>query len=169
MALCQLSGVSLSHVSFNISLKQATSRWRWRWTPRWGRGKRGGTTAWVAAMLRLLFSTSFLSLASASMLVVIITIIDIIVLNFYNTNQTVGKNFKNVAQWWPLCESHLLRLFIGVFQPSMVSISQFSQSMIRPNAKQSHSRRWGQTQIHSTALNPFSWHHNQSPVVVDGD
>ena len=89
-----MSVVSLSHISFNRSFKQASSRWRWRWTPRWGRGRRGGTTAWVAAMLPLLFSTSFLSLASASMLVVIVTIIDIIVLNFHGT-QIVGKSHKD--------------------------------------------------------------------------
>ena len=131
--------VLVSHIHYiNRSFKQASSRWRWRWTRRWGRGRRGGTTAWAAAMLLPLFSTSFLSLASAFMLVVIVTIIDKIVLNFHGTNQIVGKNLKIVAQWWPLRESHLLRLYTGVFQPSVVLISLFSQSMMRPNAKQSH-------------------------------
>ena len=36
-------------------------------------------------------------------------------------NQIVGKNRRIVAQWWTLCESHLLRLYFSVFQPSVVS------------------------------------------------
>ena len=28
------------------------------------------------------------------------------------TNQIVGKNLKIVAQWWTLCESHMLRLYL---------------------------------------------------------
>ena len=31
-------------------------------------------------------------------------------------NQIVGRNLRIVAQWWTLCESHLLRLYFGVFQ-----------------------------------------------------
>ena len=35
-------------------------------------------------------------------------------------NQIVGKNLSIVAQWWTLCESHLLRLYFSVFQPSVL-------------------------------------------------
>ena len=38
------------------------------------------------------------------------------------TNQIVVKNLRIVAQWWALCESHLLRLYFGVFQSSVVSV-----------------------------------------------
>ena len=30
------------------------------------------------------------------------------------------KNLRIVAHWWTLCESHLLRLYYGIFQPSVV-------------------------------------------------
>ena len=37
-------------------------------------------------------------------------------------NQIVRKNLSIVAQWWTLCESHLLRLYFGVFQPCFRSL-----------------------------------------------
>ena len=36
-------------------------------------------------------------------------------------NQIFVKNLRILAQWWTLCESHLMRLYFGVFQPSVVS------------------------------------------------
>ena len=35
-------------------------------------------------------------------------------------NQIVDQNLRIVAHWWTLCESHLLRLYFGIFQPSVV-------------------------------------------------
>ena len=35
-------------------------------------------------------------------------------------NQIVSRNLRIVAHWWTLCESHLLRLYYGIFQPSVV-------------------------------------------------
>ena len=35
-------------------------------------------------------------------------------------NQIVVKNLRIVAQWWTLSEGHLLRLYLGVLQPSVV-------------------------------------------------
>ena len=49
-------------------------------------------------------------------------------------NQIVGWNLRIVAHWWTLCKSHLLRLYFGVFQPSVVSfltLQQWSNEHIR--------------------------------------
>ena len=34
----------------------------------------------------------------------------------------VGKNLNIVAQRWTLCESHLLKLYLGAFQPSVCAV-----------------------------------------------
>ena len=34
----------------------------------------------------------------------------------------VGKNLDIVAQRWTLCESHLLKLYLGAFQPSVCAV-----------------------------------------------
>ena len=40
--------------------------------------------------------------------------------NILCKNQIVVKNLRIVAQWWTSSEGHLLRLYFGVFQPSLV-------------------------------------------------
>ena len=121
-----------SPLSFNRSSMQASSRWRW--TQRW---RQGGTTAWAAAMLPPLFSTSFLSLASAFMLVVIVTIIDIIVLNFHGAKQIVGKNLKDCCSMMDF-----------LWKPSVTTVLQSISTFTvyeEANAIQSYSRWRGQT------------------------
>ena len=39
-------------------------------------------------------------------------------------NQIVGRNLRIVAHWWTLWKSHLLRLYFGVFQPSVYHTEQ---------------------------------------------
>ena len=46
------------------------------------------------------------------------------VFNQFCKNQIVVKNLRIVAQWLTLSESHLLRLYFGVFQPSVVKITK---------------------------------------------
>ena len=47
------------------------------------------------------------------------------------TNEVVGKNHRIVAQWGILCKSHLSRLYIGVFQPSVVHRLFFYSSVLK--------------------------------------
>ena len=47
-------------------------------------------------------------------------------------NQIVVKNLGIVAQWWTSSEGHLLRLYFGVFQPSVVSSNMLNAVAQRP-------------------------------------
>ena len=47
-------------------------------------------------------------------------------------NQIVVKNLRIVAQWWTSSEGHLLRLYFGVFQPSVVSSNMLNAVAQRP-------------------------------------
>ena len=56
-------------------------------------------------------------------------------------NQIVVKNLWTVAQWWALSESHPLRLYFGVFQPSTYRITHnwWTQTDHRKLPQQDHS------------------------------
>ena len=47
-------------------------------------------------------------------------------------SQIVVKNLRIVAQWWTSSEGHLLRLYFGVFQPSVVSSNMLNAVAQRP-------------------------------------
>ena len=47
-------------------------------------------------------------------------------------NQIVVQILRIVAQWWTFSESHLLRLYFGVFQPSVVSSNMLNAVAQRP-------------------------------------
>ena len=52
--------------------------------------------------------------------------------HYHRKNQIVVKNLRIVAQWWTSSEGHLLRLYFGVFQPSVVSSNMLNAVAQRP-------------------------------------
>ena len=53
--------------------------------------------------------------------VIVVTVVTVvIVVNVVCKNQLVFKNLRIVAQLWASSEVHLLKLYFGVFQPSVV-------------------------------------------------